>query len=129
MSDNVYYYKAHVVKVIDGDTVELQIDLGFGITKTFKARLWGINTPETRSKDLQEKERGHAAMFRLEKWLADNAPGNNVLIKSHDGKQLKQEKYGRWLVEVYSTSSGALSGSLNDLLVQEGYAIKFMRDD
>jgi micrococcal nuclease len=126
MFDGIYYYKANVVRVLDGDTVELQTDLGFGITKTFIARLWGINAPEIRSRNLQQKQKGLASKARLEKWLLDNAPGNNVLIKSHDGKQLKKEKYGRWLVEIYSMESNLKTISLNDILIEEGHAVKFL---
>jgi micrococcal nuclease len=128
MTDQVYYYQAKVIKVIDGDTVEVEIDLGFGISKKFKARLWGINTPEiSKSRSKEEKAKGLESKARLEQWLKDNSTDNKILIKSHDGKQLKQEKYGRWLIEIYPTNKNINSISLNDLLVKEGYAVEFMR--
>lgn len=128
MLDQVYYYQANVIKVIDGDTIELEIDLGFGISKKFKARLWGINAPElSHAKSDEEKVKGLESKARLEQWLKDNSPDSKILIKSHDGKQLKQEKYGRWLIEVYPTNKSESSISLNDLLVKEGYAVEFMR--
>ena len=54
----MYIYKAKVLRVVDGDTIDLLIDLGFNAWKKERIRLSGINTPETRTKDLKEKEKG-----------------------------------------------------------------------
>jgi micrococcal nuclease len=54
-----YYYNCTLLKVIDGDTIDVDIDLGFGVTlSNQRLRLYGINTPETRTRDLEEKRRG-----------------------------------------------------------------------
>ena len=54
----MYQYKAELIRVIDGDTVDAMIDCGFSTFKKERIRLYGINTPETRTRDLKEKEKG-----------------------------------------------------------------------
>ena len=61
----MYKYNAEIVRVVDGDTVDAMVDLGFKIFKKIRIRLYGINTPETRTRDLEEKKRGLAAKDRL----------------------------------------------------------------
>jgi len=124
----VYFYKAKVNRVIDGDTVDILIDLGFGLFKDVKARLWGINAPEiSHPKDEEELLRGLGTKGRVEEWLKTNAPDGYVIICSHNGKELRQEKYGRWLIEVYPVGFTKETISLNDTLVKEGLAVEFMR--
>jgi len=124
----VYYYKAKINRVIDGDTVDILIDLGFGLLKSVNARLWGINAPEiSRPKDEEELFRGLQTKARLEDWFKDNAPTGDIIIRSHNGKELKQEKYGRWLVEIYPIGFTKETVSLNDTLVKENLAVEYMR--
>ena len=61
----MFEYKAKITRVIDGDTVDAMIDLGFSVHRKIRIRLHGINTPESRTKDLEEKERGLQAKNRL----------------------------------------------------------------
>ena len=61
----MYIYNAKCLKVVDGDTIDAQIDLGFDTHKTIRIRLVGINAPESRTRDLEEKERGLAAKARV----------------------------------------------------------------
>ena len=61
----MFEYKAKITRVIDGDTVDAMIDLGFSVHRKIRIRLHGINTPESRTKDLEEKERGLQAKYRL----------------------------------------------------------------
>jgi micrococcal nuclease len=123
----VFYYRAKVNRVIDGDTLELSIDLGFSLAFSVKARLQAVNAPEiSRPKDEDELKRGLNSKARVESWLAENSKDGFVVIKSHDGKQLKQEKFGRWLVEVFPANFQENSKSLNKLLLEEGHAIQFM---
>lgn len=83
-------YSAEVVKVIDGDTVKMQLGLGPGLTKTINIRLDGVNTPEKRTRDLCEKAAGIAATAFTEQWLA-NATTLSV-------SNVRNGKYaGRWL--------------------------------
>ena len=66
----MYEYKCKVVKVVDGDTVDVDIDLGFGVwLRKQRVRLVGIDTPESRTKDLEEKKYGLAAKEFLTKWV------------------------------------------------------------
>lgn len=129
MLHSVYYYKAKVLRIIDGDTMDISVDLGFGIFKNLRARLWGINAPEfTRAKTNTEQYlKALQAKIYLEDWIKTNTVDNKIIICSHDGKALKQEKYGRWLVEVYPVNTTADTKSLNDILLSEGLAVEFMR--
>jgi len=128
-SDIVYYYRAKVNRVIDGDTLDLSIDLGFDLNLNIKARLQGINAPEiSRPKSKDELQRGLAAKARVEKWISDNSKDGFIIVKSHDGKQLKQEKYGRWLVEAYSFNYHENQKPLNDILLEENMAVSFMKN-
>jgi micrococcal nuclease len=106
----MYEYKAIITKVYDGDSVTADIDLGFGVwLHKQKFRLYGINTPELRTKDPEEKAKAYAARDRLREIVLDKP----VRIVSH-GKG----KYGRWLVEIFTDSST----SVNSKLILEGHA-------
>jgi micrococcal nuclease len=65
----MYTYKAKVVRVVDGDTIDALIDLGFDIHKKIRIRMVGMNAPESRTRDLEEKKRGLAAKARLKEIL------------------------------------------------------------
>ena len=67
-----YLYEAELIRVVDGDTIDAWIDLGFNITVRRRIRLWGINAPETRTLDLEEKREGKLAKARLEDILSIN---------------------------------------------------------
>ena len=88
----MYQYKATVVRVVDGDTVVLNIDLGFTVHWKSSCRLWGINAPELNSKDQAERLKA----LEAKDFLATNLPvGSEVIVNS---KEL--DKYGRPLVEI-----------------------------
>ena len=96
----------------DGDTVTGDVDLGFGIwIKKQKFRLMGIDTPEIRTKDKDEKVRGYEARDRLRELIL----GKTVRIRSF-GKG----KYGRWLVDIWIEDMD--TRSVNQLLILEGHA-------
>ena len=107
-------YKVKVTNVIDGDTIDVVIDLGFDIFTNRRVRLSGIDTPESRTTDLNEKKFGMEAKEYL-KHLLGNA--GNVVVKTLANDPT--EKYGRVLGQVYVDSSAI---SVNDLLVSRGYA-------
>ena len=110
---SIYRYKAEVLEVYDGDTCTLKVDLGFDINFVLKARLYGIDTPELRSKDLHEKEKAYIARdFVREKIL-----GKEIRIETH-----KRGKYGRYLVDIYLKDDKEKEYCLNDLLVFNGLA-------
>jgi len=93
----MYKYKCKVLKVVDGDTVDVDIDLGFGIwLKNERVRLKGIDTPESRTRDLVEKKFGLAAKTRLKQMIGK---GERVILKTYadkDGQDMKG-KFGRIL--------------------------------
>ena len=97
----MYEYNCKLVKVIDGDTVDIDIDLGFDvILKKQRVRMAGIDTPESRTSDLVEKKYGLKAKNFLIEHLAKNNPNNDVVLKttSYDAKG----KFGRILGEIYN---------------------------
>tara|TARA_R110000824_G_scaffold336557_1_gene523069 strand:+ start:119 stop:469 length:351 start_codon:yes stop_codon:yes gene_type:complete len=89
-----YLYDAKLIRVVDGDTIDAWIDLGFDITVRRRIRLWGINAPETRTLDLNEKTEGIMAKDRLIEIL-DIDKGAFKLRSQH------VDKYGRCLGEIY----------------------------
>lgn len=108
----MYRYKVDIVKVIDGDTVDVDIDLGFGMVyKKQRVRLKGIDTPESRTRDLAEKKLGLAAKERLKE----------LCIGKIQVKSLGKGKYGRILGIPY-TEDGR---DICDVLVKEGHAVEY----
>ena len=81
----MYEYKAIVDRVVDGDTIKCTIDLGFSTWKKVTVRMEGINTPESRTRDLEEKERGLAAKARLQEILEYNG---NINLTNTDNRKI-----------------------------------------
>ena len=116
MTDFLYHYKMTVTKVVDGDTVYGDVDLGFNIGyKKMEFRLSGINTPETKG---TTREAG----LTSKKFVEDTIMGKEVIIVT---KKDTKEKYGRYLAEVFFLM-GAEWVSLNKTLVDKGLAAPFM---
>lgn len=113
----LFFYRAEVKKVIDGDTFDVIIDLGFDVHFSGRVRLYGVNTPESRTKNKEEKEAGLAAKEFTKQWLAKN--NNIVYIKTILNKD---EKYGRILAEVFNESK---DDSLNKAMVSSGLAREY----
>jgi micrococcal nuclease len=113
----MYTYKAKITNVVDGDTVDAEIDLGFGIKMNERIRLYGIDTPEIRTRDLDEKARGIDAKNFLKKTL--QSYNNNIVIKTHFNKR---GKFGRILAELYSPD---MTSNINQLLVNEGHVKQY----
>ena len=83
----MYEYNCNVVKVVDGDTVDVDIDLGFGMwLKNERIRLYGIDTPESRTRDPEEKQAGLYAKKVVQDYLPKNKPATLVTIKDKGGK-------------------------------------------
>lgn len=114
-----YFYGATLLRVVDGDTIDALIDLGFKTFVKNRIRYMGIDTWESRTRDLEEKKKGKAAKAR-----------NKELLEENDGKFLVQShglgKYGRLLGEIFVDSyQGITEGgpfSINQILIQEGHA-------
>jgi micrococcal nuclease len=114
------YYVKEVTKVVDGDTIDVVIDLGFDISFTTRVRLAGIDTPESRTKDLAEKTLG----LESKKYLADRLKdAKNIVIKTE--KINSTEKFGRVLGWLYVNGEG---NSLNLEMIEKGYAWKYLGD-
>ena len=89
----MYQYSAKILKVVDGDTVHAEVDLGFDTKQKMTFRLLGLDAPETRTKDLEEKRRGN----EVKEWLTKRIENRNVIVET---KKDKKEKYGRYLAVV-----------------------------
>lgn len=108
----MYEYKIkEVVKIVDGDTIDILIDLGFGLTKKERVRLAGIDTPESRTTNLEEKEMGLQAKDALTGMLES---AEEIKVKTE-----KDGKFGRMLGWLWADDDMT---SLNHQLVNDGYA-------
>ena len=118
----MYEYRIRkVLKVVDGDTIDVDIDLGFNITYYQRVRLAGIDTPESRTTDKKEKALGLEVKDRLKKAI-DAA--TNVVIKTE--KPDSSEKYGRILGWIFLDDNKV---SINQTLIDEGYAWGYMGEN
>lgn len=111
-----YIYKIKVTRVVDGDTIDAEIDLGFNLKLNKRIRLYGINTPETRTRDKEEKKRGLAAKKFLQQ-IVDEQQGVLFL------KSLDQGKFGRCIGVLFEQDFD--DQSINEVLVQEGHAVEY----
>lgn len=115
----MYEYRAKLIKVVDGDTVDVDIDLGFGVwLKDERVRIMGIDTPESRTSDKVEKVFGLASKNRLKGLL-----GKECTLKtfaSKNGEDMKG-KFGRILGD-FIAEDGRL---VTDILIEEGHAVKY----
>ena len=112
----MFEYNAVLDRVVDGDTVDATIDLGFDTWKKTRIRFYGINTPESRTRDLEEKKKGLAAKDRLIEILKAN--DNKFVLKSHG-----VGKYGRCLGELFVESLGETS--VQETLINEGHGVAY----
>ena len=108
------YFVEEVKNVVDGDTIDVVIDLGFDILFASRVRLAGIDTPESRTTDKAEKTLGLEAKEYLKKQLKD---AKSVVIRTE--KMNSSEKYGRILGWVYVNGE---SESVNNKMINDGYA-------
>ena len=106
------YFVKSVDRVVDGDTIDISIDLGFDLTKKERVRLAGIDTPEKRTKNSKEKEMGYQATEFLEMHLME---ATRLTVKTE-----KDGKYGRMLGWLYKTDEDTTS--INQIMIDKGYA-------
>ena len=114
------YFVKEVKNVVDGDTIDVVIDLGFDILFASRVRLAGIDTPESRTTDKAEKVLGLESKDYLKKHLKD---AKSVIIKTE--KMDSSEKYGRILGWVYTNGDTV---SINDKMINDGYAWGYLGD-
>lgn len=110
----MYQYNARVLRVIDGDTVDLDVDVGFDIHFNLRVRLAGINTPELNSRLIEERDKAQKAKQYVSEYLTQN--NGSVTINTEKDRK---DKYGRYLVWIKLPWDTI---TLNDRLVQEGLA-------
>ena len=116
-----FWYGAKPLKVVDGDTLDLIVDLGFNIHFKMRVRLYGENTPECRTKNLAEKELGLKAKKFTEDWLANH---QWVFVNTIPDKN---DKYGRILAKIYSSENvdNPTTACLNTDIIQSGNAREY----
>jgi len=117
----MYIYNIKLLKIIDGDTIDANIDLGFDVTVKKRVRFMGINTPECRTRDLEEKAKGLAAKERVRQLLE----GSNIIQLTSHGVG----KFGRCLGEIHvdmvDGKEKMTLESVNELLIKEGHAVAY----
>ena len=115
----MYEYRIKIVKVIDGDTVDVDIDLGFGVwLKKERVRLFGIDTPESRTRDLEEKKFGLLAKEYLKASLKKGTP---ILRTRKD----KTGKFGRILGELLYIDNEDSYVNINEKMIEEAQAVAY----
>lgn len=116
----MYKYNAKVIKIVDGDTVDLEIDLGFKLYTLQRCRLDGIDAPELTSKDKDKKELAQ----KVKKYLIEKLIGKTILVETK-----KQGKFGRYLVKIwiYKDIEKLIleEKSINQDLIDKGYAEEY----
>ena len=111
----MYEYFCKVTRVVDGDTIDVNIDLGFDIRHAARVRMMGIDTPESRTRNLEEKAMGLASKARLKELLK----GKKIKIEtSKEGKG----KFGRILADVIAFGKDGTEINCNKQLIEEGHA-------
>jgi micrococcal nuclease len=114
------YFVKSVTNVVDGDTIDVIIDLGFDILFKSRVRMAGIDSPESRTRDLKEKALGLESKEYLKKTLKD---AKSIIIKTE--KMNSSEKYGRILGWLYINGDTV---SVNDMMINHGYAWVYLGD-
>lgn len=114
-----YIFKATCTKVVDGDTIDCTVDLGFQMTTKQRFRLHGINTPELHSKDPLLKERARAA----KDFLTDLVLNETLMVQTY-----KSDAFGRYLAKIFIPIADRPSEYtlVNDLMIVAGFAEPFM---
>ena len=111
-----HIYSAKLVRVVDGDTADAMIDLGFNVWVKNRIRFMGVDAWESRTRNLEEKEKGLAAKAYV-KDLLENSDEGKFLLKSHG-----VGKYGRVLGELFVKGNDT---SVNELLKENGHASEY----
>ena len=114
----MFEYSCKLIKVIDGDTIDIDIDLGFGVwLRNQRIRMYGIDTPESRTRDLDEKKYGLAAKAFLTEMLDDS----HLTLKTHKDER---GKFGRILGEIWRTTNFA-DQSINNYMIEKHHAVAY----
>ena len=121
-----YIFRARCYNVVDGDTIDCTVDVGFGMSTTQRFRLWGVNCPEKRSPVTETRMKAYQAM----EFTASLIFNEDIMIQTY-----KDDVFGRYLAKVFIPEDDTVDvigektyTCLNDLLILEGLAVPFMRD-
>ena len=117
----MYEYNVRIDRVVDGDTVDCWIDLGYNLQIHKRIRFAGVNAPETRTRDKEEKKRGLIAKEWLQNKIDPNHVGSskNIILKSYE-----YGKYGRVIGELFIVS-GSRKQSINKMMLAEGLVTEY----
>jgi micrococcal nuclease len=115
----MYEYKCKVKRVVDGDTMDVILDLGFDVLHSVRVRLAGIDTPESRTRDLDEKARGKLSKA----YFKESLKGKKIVLRTKikDAKG----KFGRVIAEVWAEFEEGSMRNVNELMIKECHAVKY----
>jgi micrococcal nuclease len=120
------YRVSSLEKVVDGDTIDVTIDLGFDVCTRQRVRLLGIDTPESRTSDSEEKKYGLLSKEKLKEWCmkAVASEKDDIEIELRCPEKDSRGKFGRILAEVWVSEGGQWT-NVNKWLCDEGYAVPY----
>ena len=123
---NFKYRVAALERVVDGDTIDVAIDLGFDVLTKQRVRLLGIDTPESRTSDAEEKKFGLLSKKKLKEWCMKAVASDNddIEIELRCPEADSRGKFGRVLAEVWVCEDGVWT-NVNKWLCDEGYAVPY----
>ena len=123
---NFKYRVSSLERVIDGDTIDVNIDLGFDVCTKQRVRLLGIDTPESRTRDIEEKKFGLISKKKLKEWClkAVASEKDDIEIQLRCPEADSRGKFGRVLAEVWINEDGVWT-NVNKWLCDEGYAVPY----
>ena len=115
----MYEYKCKVKRVVVGDTMDVILDLGFDVHHAVRVRMAGIDTPESRTRDKDEKARGKLSKA----FLKESIKGKKIVLKT----KIKDSKgkFGRVIAEVWAEFEKGSLRNVNELMIKECYAVKY----
>ena len=114
----MYEYRCKITRVVDGDTVDVDIDLGFGVwLHKERVRIYGIDTPESRTRDLEEKRYGLAAKEFVKEFVR-NKGGSNIVLRTR--KYDAKGKFGRILGDIIVDNV-----SMSETMIKEHHAVPY----
>ena len=123
---NFVYQVTSIEKIIDGDTIDVTLDLGFDVCTRQRVRLLGIDTPESRTRDLEEKKYGLLAKKKLREWClkAVASARDDIEIPLRCPEQASRGKFGRILAEVWVSEDGQWT-NVNKWLCDNAFAVPY----
>jgi len=121
------YKVSSLEKVVDGDTIDVTLDLGFDVCTRQRVRLLGIDTPESRTRDLEEKKFGLLSKKKLKEWClkAVESEKDDIEIELRCPERDSRGKFGRILAEVWVSENGQWT-NVNKWMCENGYAVPYV---